>query len=942
MNRASLAALLVGLAVAGAAAWFLSSSGSNAPSAPPPAESAGAPATKKPAALPSKPREAEPSIATTESEAPMVPAKLQPNPKGSIVGRVLDDTGAPLADASVSLYAGKTDEGATPIATTRTDETGRFLFAGRESAEGLALTIDAHDFLPDKVASLAVRAGVATDAGDRRLRPGGRLSGTVVDEDGAPVAGAEVRTWGFVSMPADAPPHVTDAQGKFRIGGLLASTYGLRVDAKGFAPGSLDEIAVKLDQEVANLRVALKRGLTITGHVMGSDGSPIAGARVAFASDGPFVLQQANERGAVETDAGGRFELSDAPATSGRVTASAKGWADASATAAGGAGDVTITLTRPGSIHGTVVDARTGSPLASFTAWAEAEENGRVFVIGGARVSHDHETTVDGSSDGTFTIDGLAPGSYVVHAVAKGFAENKSDSIAVTPAPDVAETQLALVRGGSIRGVIVEEGTNHPIAGATVSASIAGKSRFGDVDSDNVAILVSGPGGRDMEDFVGSTQASTKTGDDGKFELVDLPEAKYRLRAKHPDHATAEQAGVSVTAGEATGPLTLTLGAAGSIEGLVTDVQRAPLEGARVTARTAKGFSRSATTGDDGRYSMRNLPPGTYFVQRDPDGPSMAFMAVTMVAGGDGSGGSGPKPPGVEAKVLADQVARVDFSDADLGAVEGRVLDDGKPVEGATVELRTDGPFSMPKNARTDADGRYDFDRLEPGAFVLAVQMAPEARDLVAEHVPIAAGRRLEKDLPLPAGTIEGVVVDRLSHRGIEGAIVRAEAQQPDDGGSRFVIRRGGPATPAGITTDRDGKFRVPYLAPGKYRITAAKEDFGQESKDAIEISKTDVHVTGTEIQLGSSGTLVGRVVDAETGAPISRANVQGHDSSGSPLILSDTVETDSDGRFRIGGVRPGSCSLMVFAMGYAPWRGDASVETRGESPVSVALQKNR
>src|SRR5262249_7322108 len=209
-------------------------------------------------------------------------------------------------------------------------------------------------------------------------------------------------------------------------------------------------------------------------------------------------------------------------------------------------------------------------------------------------------------------------------------------------------------------------------------------------------------------------------------------------------------------------------------------------------------------------------PPGTYYVQREAETQGMTFMAVAMVAG-DGPGPAGPKPPGVETKVLADQASRVDFSDADLGAVEGRVLDDGHPVEGASVEIRTEGPFSMPKNARTDADGRYDFDRLDPGSFVLAVQMAPEARDLVAEHVATSAGRRIEKDLPLPSGTIEGVVLDRLTHRGIEGAIVRAEAQQSGDGGNRFMIRRGGPATPEGITTDRDGKYRVPYLADGKY-----------------------------------------------------------------------------------------------------------------------------
>ncbi|MBI1851371.1 MAG: carboxypeptidase regulatory-like domain-containing protein [Planctomycetes bacterium] len=948
MTRSRTLAVLVGIVAIGLVIYLFYFKSDNAPEGPASAaRTESTAAERKPAEKPAP----LPISTKTESPAPAVevPATTtSPSaPAGSLVGRVIDDAGAPVSAATVSLYDEKPNEVSTPIASVKTDDAGRFRFGDRAAADGLAIRIEARDFLRDTVDALAIRAGEKTDVGDRRLRPGARLSGVVVDPDGAAIAGAEVRNWGFgVARPADEAPRVTDDAGHFRIGGLAGGTYGLNVEASGFAPGSLDDVSVKADQEVSNLRVVLQRGLSISGHVFGPDGAPIAAARVRYNNDTFVGIGPGDDAHSVETDASGHFELRDVPAMAGRVLAKAAGFADASASAAGGATDVVISLVHQGSIHGRVVDANTGAALASFVAWADRSDSERTLILGIGRVErqHDHEATVEGSTDGTFTIAELDPGTYSVHAVASGFAEAASESIVVTPAPDVAETQLSLVRGGSILGIVVEEETNKPISGTTITASRAGKSRFGDIDSDNVAVIVSGPAGRDMDDLFGSSQATTKTGDDGKFELRDLPAGKYRLRARQADHANGDVPGVEVVAGENAGPITITLGAAGAIEGLVSDVDRAPAVGARVSVRTVKGFSRSATTGDDGHYAIRNLAPGTYFVQREAESSGATFMAVSMVATRDGDGGPpGIKPPGIETRVVANQTAHVDFSDADLGAIAGRVLDGDNPVEGASVELTLDGQFGLPKLARTDSDGRYDFDRLDPGAFALGVRVPPETREIVSEKVAVTAGRRIEKDLPLPNGSIEGVVLDMLTHRGIEGAVVRVESQgDGPDGGTRMVFRRGGGSNPEGITTDRDGKFRVGHLAPGKYRVTAAKEGFGQDSKGPIEVSKSASHVTGTEIQLGAGGTLVGRVVDSETGTPIEHANIQGRDSSGGALILSEFVQTDSDGRFRITGVRPGTCSLTAFSMGYQPWSGEATIAPNGNSTLSISLLKNR
>ena len=54
----------------------------------------------------------------------------------------------------------------------------------------------------------------------------------------------------------------------------------------------------------------------------------------------------------------------------------------------------------------------------------------------------------------------------------------------------------------------------------------------------------------------------------------------------------------------------------GAIEGSITDPQGAIVQGATLTVRNAAtNFSRSSTTGDNGRYKISQLPPGTYEVK---------------------------------------------------------------------------------------------------------------------------------------------------------------------------------------------------------------------------------------------------------------------------------------------------------------------------------------
>ena len=72
----------------------------------------------------------------------------------------------------------------------------------------------------------------------------------------------------------------------------------------------------------------------------------------------------------------------------------------------------------------------------------------------------------------------------------------------------------------------------------------------------------------------------------------------------------------------------------GSVSGLVTASDKTPVVHAFVTLSGADGFSRGSTTGDDGRFSLSDLPSSSYTVQVSAAGFSASSQAAVPVAVG--------------------------------------------------------------------------------------------------------------------------------------------------------------------------------------------------------------------------------------------------------------------------------------------------------------------
>ena len=79
------------------------------------------------------------------------------------------------------------------------------------------------------------------------------------------------------------------------------------------------------------------------------------------------------------------------------------------------------------------------------------------------------------------------------------------------------------------------------------------------------------------------------------------------------------------------------------------------------------------------------------------------------------------------------------------------------------------------------------------------------------------------------------------------------------------------------------------------------------------------------------TGAVVGRVVDAETRAPL----------PGVAVVLEGTATgaaSDTDGAFRIAGVEPGAYTVVARFLGYAPARRAVVVEPGEDAEVSLRL----
>jgi len=557
-----------------------------------------------------------------------------------ITGQVIDATGRPLPDATVSLFGNSRNWFEQVKELRQTDSDGRFEYRIEPQSDRYSVRV-----MPPS--GVDVNKSFRLPLNDDliiQLPGGATIKGRVVDaQTSQPISDAEVLLGiqgpgGSGWTPAYQKMLKTDSFGSYRLEGVGTDRIqSMTVSASGYAnfagsgwnrSDAWKKIsAIKLDsaEEIQIPDVSLAQGRIVEGIVRDADsGEPIAGAKVTLND-----MVAGNRE--FKTDGGGRFrvgDLGDRP--SFRVEA--QGYADVNDMVWAGPqlpADQNIVqrefeLKPAGSVIGKVT-TDSGAPVARALVRIQTGETGRAAWMGGARLRNLYTHT---RADGTYVIDGVPPVKLKVEVKANGFERAETPVKTMTSGGVLGGMNVKLVASAVIGGMVVARGGG-VVSGARITFV---KDPGSNVD-----------GMRRWRMFAGGVTAFTD--EKGRFFAEDVPVGDLLLRVEAEGAATHEMRRRGVKPGEQITGMKITVKPALEITGRILNEDGEPITRAWVSARqTASPDGEpsdqqlGARVTSDGTFVIRNMPEGTYTISvrafGGRGGPQYQSLDRTAIAAG--------------------------------------------------------------------------------------------------------------------------------------------------------------------------------------------------------------------------------------------------------------------------------------------------------------------
>ncbi|MHC4956149.1 MAG: sigma-70 family RNA polymerase sigma factor [Planctomycetota bacterium] len=810
----------------------------------------------------------------------------------AVTGRVMGRLGKSVAGARVTakdLHATTDDSGAF----TMTLPKGRSVTIAA-SAEGYG------------AAQVRIRPSESTGRVVIRLRPGGAMSGVVLDQRGRPVGGAHVE----VLTPAGARIVAGDtaSDGSYRLDGIAAGFYAVAVSHPEFVPKGVPLVWVPSDGQV----IRLERGASMEGVTLDrASRAPVAGVRVQLRIDGiASPLKNAPTLEAV-SDPNGCFRFERVPQAdvfAVRIDAGRRGryfrrnlsWHRRAELA-------TVLLEPERGVQGVVLDPQ-GAPIPGLVVrgWeapyegyidATTDAAGRFDLAGlprlGVGIALDSEL---------WSIPQPIPpvpkkGNLVLHArparLVHGHVRDESgaplagaslfwrhDGNRAFAADDGSYRMRVPVgyniqvrkHGYQAQGRKIEDGkidfVLKPLAGRTLTGRVLDAAGAG-LDGVRIECATSTP------TWLGSPRFAY-TWPDGRFELRDVEPGRQRLVAQRAGY----QAASLHFEGDEIPDVTLQPGV--DLRGTLEDKNGEPLGG--ISIAIINGPKRAVVrtrTDTRGRFLAHGLETGEVLLKVEADLRSVAGNKFEL-------------PHAGEVKLVADRGL----------AIEGVVLDSsGEPVEEAEISVASPSRW-----VRTDFAGRFRINGLNDQEYVIYARH-------IRRHRP---GSTDEQFAPTTAQAgAEGVIIRAYRGRTIAGTL-RGPDKQPL-GGVKITLR---PYAGAVVVTSAKGGFRFKGIPDGAYRIHSEDPRYYIAAASAISPGTEDV-VARAERTLAIEGRIIGAI---PKDAQVYARRAVDHRDAGTMRL----GKLEADGTFRIAGLAPGLWTVGLSVPGKGEVSRDADAGAKG------------
>ncbi|MCY3971198.1 MAG: carboxypeptidase regulatory-like domain-containing protein [Acidobacteria bacterium] len=718
------------------------------------------------------------------------------SPSAALRGLVTDDTGQPVAGASIraepraagvlpSVSLSSTPATPGPDGSFRLEL--RYGHTYRLTAEAAGYATSALDLPP-------LEPGMPVDPIHLVLSKGRRVLGSVVDTEGNPVAEAQVSLlWPLdpsefrsgLEAPAAAAP--TDGRGAFALPATGPGAYKVQVRHADYADRPLSPVDVPAGESDFDLGdLTLAAGGAIHGTITGPDGEPVGRATVQ--AEEPDRVQSATRTST--TDADGRFRLKGFSSDLVDLGVLATGYPlHVQPNVRVDQADPVLIELRPGaSIHGRVLD-NGGNGVGGVPVRLEIELDYR--KDGDPRLWDAVDTFPSQVTDrdGRFRFNGLAAGTWSAEASREAEGA-KLDGIELIPG---GERGIELVlRTRDRLTVIVATEFGEPVAGARIRLETPGEPLpigYGrtdgsgraviDVTPDTATVVVRHetlrdesrqvrlePGDNEVRfqlrsgvELIGSVRSfdgvplalatveanteyafgvesherNTVSDQNGAFRITGLESRRYILTARAPGYADGGPDEPIEIGDDAVAGIEIVLEPEASIVGAVTGLSPSDLNQVQVSAWNWPRH-RDATRDTDGNFSIQGIGPGTW--------------EVTAI--------KGEWERTVERTVTIERGMTEVFVELPFERglrLSGQVVEDGAPLGGANLWV---GDAS----ARADREGRFALEGLEPGLNQVLVSRA-DLSGLQYQSIDLQTdleGVRIE--LEPATASVAGVVVD--------------------------------------------------------------------------------------------------------------------------------------------------------------------------------------
>jgi hypothetical protein len=344
--------------------------------------------------------------------------------------------------------------------------------------------------------------------------------------------------------------------------------------------------------------------------------------------------------------------------------------------------------------------------------------------------------------------------------------------------------------------------------------------------------------------------------------------------------------------------------------------------------------SSRATTDQEGRYRLADVPAGTYQVA--PAAPAFVVSDINSRS---------------QTVVIleGENVEGIDFALVRGGVITGKVTDgEGRPVIEERVSLFSANQPSNPRvptpqiypitSSQTDDRGIYRMFGLTAGRYRVAAgagangffydaigrgpsyketfypDVTDPAKATVVELTEGSEATKIDITLGSAAQTFAagGHIVDGESTQPVAG--IRLGLQLIVDQQRRSYVS-------ANIISNSLGEFRVENLTPGKYGIFVQPQPDSDVRSEAVTFDILDQDVSGLVVKTSKGGaSLAGSVVIENTDdrtvlATLAQLRVQGYiqNQAGSPS-MGHTASISFDGSFFLNGLESGAAYLSLGA----------------------------